>query len=148
MQKSKSTRRRKEQEAKAEVLPRLTDDEKGDLVNQAVEALQDAIQEVSTHLCLEVPPGGVISVPYPSGGLGLWLVPLAHGRWCAVKPTAAKHGSSESAVPEPFRSGSDRQHQLHVLHAVGLPSCQTWQPSKASVRLPTDSARSWYSHTR
>lgn len=44
-QKSKS-RRRKESEAKTEVLPKLTEDEKGDIVNQAVEALQDAIQQV------------------------------------------------------------------------------------------------------
>jgi TolA-binding protein len=46
LQKSKGTRRKKEQESKAEVLPKLTVDEKGDIVNQAVEALQDAIQQV------------------------------------------------------------------------------------------------------
>lgn len=46
LQKSKSTRRRKEQEAKAEALPKLTEDEKSDIVNQAVEALQDVIQQV------------------------------------------------------------------------------------------------------
>jgi predicted transcriptional regulator len=48
LQKSKSTRRKKEQEAR-EVLPKLTEDEKGDIVNQAVEALQDAIQKVCRH---------------------------------------------------------------------------------------------------
>lgn len=45
-QKSKSTRRRRDAEAKADALPKLTDDEKGDIVNQAVEVLQDAIQQV------------------------------------------------------------------------------------------------------
>lgn len=46
--KSKS-RRRKESEAKTEVLPKLTEDEKGDIVNQAVEALQDAIQQTKDN---------------------------------------------------------------------------------------------------
>jgi hypothetical protein len=46
LQKSKSTRRKKDVETKAEVLPKLTEYEKGDMVNQAVEALQDALQQV------------------------------------------------------------------------------------------------------
>lgn len=49
LQKSKSTRRRKAQDPQAEALPKLTEDEKADIVSQAVEALQDAIQQVRQH---------------------------------------------------------------------------------------------------
>lgn len=49
LQKSKSTRRRKAQDPQAEALPKLTEDEKADIVSQAVEALQDAIQQVGQH---------------------------------------------------------------------------------------------------
>jgi hypothetical protein len=57
MQKPKSARRRKAEADPANQqdlqLPKLTEDEKGDLVNQAVEELQDAIQKVSTtRLCV------------------------------------------------------------------------------------------------
>lgn len=53
LQKSKSTRRRKAQDAQAETLPKLSEDEKADIVSQAVEGLQDAIQQVGQHMdCL------------------------------------------------------------------------------------------------
>lgn len=61
-QKSKSTKRRKEAEAKADAAPKLTADEKADLCNQAVEALQDAIEKVGTAGRLLCAGGHVFSL--------------------------------------------------------------------------------------
>lgn len=46
LQKIKGSRRKKDAETAAEVFQHLTDDEKSDIVSQAIEALQKEIDEV------------------------------------------------------------------------------------------------------
>lgn len=88
LQKSKSTRRKKEQEAR-EVLPKLTEDEKGDIVNQAVEALKDAIQQVCRHAARSLGRPAPRSTP--------WLVLRRGTCW----HTPHMQFSSSGAEPKP-----------------------------------------------
>lgn len=46
LQKVKVSRRKKEMEARVDTFQRLTDDEKSDIVSQAIEALQSEIEQV------------------------------------------------------------------------------------------------------
>jgi hypothetical protein len=46
LQKLRGTRRKKEAETRVDTFQRLTDDEKGDIVSQAIEALQSEIEQV------------------------------------------------------------------------------------------------------
>jgi hypothetical protein len=48
LQKLRGARRKKEAETRVDTFQRLTDDEKGDIVSQAIEALQTEIEQVGT----------------------------------------------------------------------------------------------------